>query len=290
MRKRMLILCAVLVFTSLFSGASARSQGTPTPTPGMVATSTALPMVTSNRQWTPVVQRFNGVEMVLVPPGCFLMGSTPEQVAPLNKIGSNNWFDQELPQTKICFSLPFWIDKTEVTQAQFRQFGGITAGWRNPIGDSLPINKLTWFEAYAFCVNRGARLPTEAEWEYAARGPDDLVYTWGNEFDPRKLAWAETLGTDIVPVGSLPDGASWVGAMDMIGNVWEWVNSIYKPYPYSALDGRESTSDMLSTRVMRGGSGENNRIELLRTANRLPESPSLWNSIGGTGVRCARSD
>ena len=101
-------------------------------------------------------------------------------------------------------------------------------------------------------IRASSRLPTEVEWEYAARGPDNLVFPWGNTFDGSRLNYCDFTcqypGADTnyddgysttAPVGSYPDGASWVGALDMAGNVWEWVSTILLPYPYSPDDGRE---------------------------------------------------
>src|SRR5262249_22642836 len=118
---------------------------------------TSVPTVTTNNQWKPQLSMVQGVEMALVPPGCFMMGSEKGN-------------DDEQPVSKICFDKPFWIDKVDVTNAQFKQFGGKAqqkGSWKD---DNRPRERVTWFEARDFCALRGARLPTEAEWEYAARG------------------------------------------------------------------------------------------------------------------------
>ncbi len=85
-----------------------------------------------------------------------------------------------------------------------------------------PRTCITWFEAEAYAAWRGGRLPTEAEWEYAARGPESTVYPWGAEWDPMLANVVDSAG--LTPVGSCPEGASWVGALDMAGNAREWVN------------------------------------------------------------------
>ncbi len=188
-----------------------------------------------NEDWAVTVQTFDGVEMVRVPPGCFLMG---------NERGRRD----EQPVHEICFDKPFWIDRTEVTNAQYGSQGVFP-------GDDRPRENLTWFEARDHCLRRGARLPTEAEWEYAARGPDSLYYPWGDQFIEDNLVFDGNFNNETSPVGSRPAGTSWVGAVDLSGNVWEWVNSIYKPYPYKPNDGRENPDDTTSYRVYRGGLG-----------------------------------
>lgn len=198
-------------------------------------TSSRPDYVEHNANWTPVIQTINGAEMVKVPPGCFLMG---------NHLGRRD----ELPIHEICFDTPFWIDRYEVTNAQYGSQGVFP-------GDDHPRENLTWFEARDHCLRRGARLPTEAEWEYAARGPDSLFYPWGDEFNPDDLAFDGNFENQTWPVGSYPAGVSWAGAYDMSGNVWEWVNSIYRPYPYQPNDGREDPNDTTSRRVYRGGLG-----------------------------------
>lgn len=252
---------------------------TPTLTPTDRPIPTQIPPVTANRQWTPLSHRVDGVEMVLVPPGCFTMGTA-------NPPSS---FADEQPATQVCFAKPFWIDKTDVTQAQFKQFGG-TAESRSVYPsafaeDQRPEDGITWFEARDFCTKRGARLPTEAEWEYVARGPDDLIYTWGNTFDGSKVVYQTNQTAD---VGSKPDGASWVGALDMSGNVEQWVSTLYKPYPYSKADGRESETDTTSQRVVRGGLWKSADKDDLRAAARDRVDPSFGIRFF-LGFRCARS-
>ena len=82
-----------------------------------------------------------------------------------------------------------------------------------------------WDEAYDFCVLRKGHLPTETEWEYAARGPDELIFPWGNDWNPRNAIWSGNNVSQTSNVGSVPAGASWVGVLDMSGNVWEWTDS-----------------------------------------------------------------
>ena len=248
--------------------ATSTVEGTPTPEP------TTIAPVTMNSQWHPVIAPINGIDMVLVPPGCFNMGST-------------NGYADELPVTHLCFDKPFWIDKTEVSNAQFQQFNGQASNFSYWLADDLPRTNLMWFEAREFCKLRGARLPTEAEWEYAARGPDNLIYPWGNVFDASRVVNGPGVVTQVAPVGSIPGGASWVGALDMSGNVWEWTGSIYMPYPYVPGDGREVDSNNNVLRVVRGGAWNSQDQDHLRAPDRNWNGPVVvfWSY----GVRCAKS-
>ena len=148
---------------------------------------------------------------------------------------------------------------------------------------------MDWFEAVAHCESRAGRLPTEAEWEYGARGPDGLVYPWGNDFEGNNTVYSSNSGGQTAPVGSKPGGVSWVGTHDLSGNVWEWVSSIYTDYPYDAADGREAdgNGDSSSIRVLRGGSWYVINTLDLRAASRLRGNPD--NSGNFLGFRCARS-
>jgi len=227
--------------------------------------------ITRNADWIPVEQDFDGVKMVLVPAGCFMMGS-------------DTGLDDEQPVHEQCFDTPFWIDKYEVTQAQFAQFGGEKANPNNWSGDDLPVENITWFEARDFCALRGGRLPTEREWEYVARGPSNWVYPWGNDFVAENVVYSGNSGDRTAPVGSRPNGASWVGALDMAGNVYEWTSSLHQDYPYDQND--ESVNDNTSRRVLRGGSWlyvDN----LVRSANRDSFIPT--GRVSNVGFRCLRS-
>ena len=245
-----------------------------TPTPDATATLIAFRPQT-NADWTPVERDFDGVAMVLVPVGCFMMGSDAGD-------------DDERPVHQQCFDQPFWIDKYEVTQAQFRRFGGRQANLPLFSGDNRPVERITWFEARDFCQLRDSRLPTEAEWEYAARGPDNLVYPWGNTWEPNNAVWNRSISQGTANVGSIPAGVSWAGALDMSGNVWEWTSSLYERYPYDETDGREadtgSRTDVL--RVLRGGSFLFT-THYLRAADRFRGDPVIVDI--NDGFRCARS-
>jgi len=248
---------------------------------------------------------FDGVAMVLVPQGCFQMGTTDEQMQyAINELGAlREWIDDEIPAHEQCFDTPFWIDKTEVVQADFERFDGrkTSTNWFD--GDQRPVENITWFEARDFCAVRGARLPTEREWEYAARGPDNLIYPWGNHWNESNAVWSGSSNHHTAPIGSHLAGRSWVGALDMSGNVWEWMSTVYGIddgdhnyseggerrfiYPYSATDGREQDNqDTAFVRAVRGGSWNYFNISLLRASYRDGESPN--HTFNNIGFRCAR--
>jgi formylglycine-generating enzyme required for sulfatase activity len=163
-------------------------------------------------------------------------------------MGSNEGRRDEQPVHEVCINRPFWLDRTEVTNTQFGSHGAFD-------GPDHPRENLTWYEARDFCRSRGGRLPSEAEWEYAARGVDSWRYPWGDSLYENRLVFDRNNNNQTAPVLSRPLGASWVGALGMAGNVWEWVNSAYLPYPYQAEDGRESDNPPDPRRVYRGGLG-----------------------------------
>jgi formylglycine-generating enzyme required for sulfatase activity len=307
------LVLAVILFAPQNQGANSPTpttdlNGTSPPATDVAIVSTATQMstpigiapVSRNADWTQTVpQNFNGLDMKLVPPGCFTMGSTADQTnAALSTCESvlagqcsHASYADEAPQVQVCFEQPFWIGHNEVTNAEYGSHGAFP-------GDNLPRTNVTWTEAQAFCQGRGGRLPTEAEWEYAARGPDGLVYPWGNDFDPGRLNycdgncnqdWRETASNDgfaeTAPVRTY-NNPSWVGAYDMVGNVWEWTSTIYHPYPYDAMDGRENLSDTGSKRVLRGGSW--NWIAADARASARDDYAGNLVSSDFYGFRCAR--
>jgi formylglycine-generating enzyme required for sulfatase activity len=253
------ILPAALLLTLLLAACGGAESATPTP---------QLPTpVASNSDWTPVVQEFDGVEMVRVPAGCFEMG---------HEQGRRD----ERPTHEYCIEQPFWIDRYEVTNARYGSQGNFP-------GDDRPRENLTWFEARDHCAARGGRLPTEAEWEYAASGPDNLIYPWGGQLEGQFLVFDQNYNGETAEVGSKPAGVSWVGAYDMSGNVWEWVSSIYADYPYDPTDGREDMNDAEARRVYRGGIGS--YIDYgVGTATRFWKNPDERDWF--IGFRCVRDD
>ena len=143
---------------------------------------------------------------------------------------------------------------------------------------------VTWHQAREYAEWVGGRLPTEAEWEYACRGPGESIYPWGNRSpDDTLLNYDNNVG-DTTEVGSYPEGKSWCGALDLSGNVWEWTQSLYKDYPYDPADGREDLSDD-GVRVVRGGSFYN-PADAVRVGHRCRDHPGFWTTIGVFGWSC----
>lgn len=214
-------------------------------------------------------------DMIKVPAGNFIMGisqSKPEDNGPEHEIWLNS----------------FWIDKYEVTNDQYHRC--VTADECNEPEDLLfyndklyayhPVVYITWYDARDYCKWKDKRLPSEAEWEKAARGNDSRLYPWGNELFLELLnANNQNVGT--MPVGNYPEGASPYGVLDMAGNVWEWVDNWYTPYP-----GSDFQSDLFGEKykVVRGGSW-NHPAEDARATQRDIAHPQR--AIRVVGFRCA---
>jgi formylglycine-generating enzyme required for sulfatase activity len=160
---------------------------------------------------------------------------------------------------------PFFIDRTEVTNAQYKKFVDATghappSGWIDgsypPEQAEWPVTGVTWQDAVDYAQWAGKRLPTEAEWEAAARGVDGRLYPWGTDWKP---GLANIGSRGITPVGQFQGGASPVGTLDMIGNVWEWTSDEFQPYPGSVAPMPKSIDPALTYRVIRGGAYDGNK-------------------------------
>ena len=245
-------------------------------------------------------------------------------------MGSEDGNNDERPIHEVTLDA-FWLDRTVVTNARFADFvegvgyettaeaqgwgylfdGGNWdvvngANWRQPQGpgsdinglDEHPVVLVNRADAAAFCAWAGGRLPTEAEWEYAARGPENRLWAWGNEFLADRVnycdhdcsaSWADLDVDDgytfTAPVDSFPAGASWVGALNMTGNVWEWVADWYAADYYGRSPADNPPGPESGERgIVRGGSWvfESRRA---RATDRNHTDPTY--AINDFGIRCA---
>lgn len=237
-------------------------------------------------------------DMVFVPAGEFIMGTSEkelEQYLLLFPYRRPSRFYDEQPQ-RIVYLDAFYIDKYEVTNEQYGKFLKETGRTPPPFwNDKLynqpnqPVVGVSWEDAKAYAEWAGKRLPTEAEWEKAARGTDGRIWPWGNEWDPTKLN-ANDVGTVdgyvySAPVGSYPQGVSPYGVYDMAGNAWEWVADWYdKDYYKYGPKINPKGPPTGENHVARGGSWDMNN-DFTRCASRFGLNPgSLL-----TGIRCAKS-
>jgi len=231
------------------------------------------------------VSSLDGMEQVYIPEGEFIMGDNGDPKS------------REYPEHLIYLDA-FWMDKVEVTNAMYEEC--VTSGECYPpvprlnpyygrwAYRDLPVVYVNWYAAELYCGWAGRRLPTEAEWEKAARGTDARYYTWGNlRATPRLANFAETLILEPLPVYRYPLGASPYGALNMGGNVREWVadwffNKYYLNSPYENPTGPETGIE----RSLRGGAYDANEddITTFRRYKHEPDSAGL-----SRGFRCAES-
>ena len=305
------------VATALVVAACSTGQVTPaTPTePALVVPSAAPNVKTATPAATAVpgtpsaapthdagMQRTDshGVGQVWVPGGTFTMGADNTAAKP--PTWARNEALTEQPAHAVTISRGYWIDTNEVTVASFDAFkaaGGYddqalwsADGWRwrqrqgtKPLPDKCqqqspeePQVCVTWYEAEAYAHWRGGRLPTEGEWEFAARGPQSLVYPWGNDYDATRANLDG--GTGPMPVGSFPEGASWVGALDMAGNAMEWVADWWSASYYAGSPATDPPGPATgSIKVEKGGwwgPADNSGAYVGRAAYRHFEDPPLY--------------
>ena len=237
----------------------------------------------------------DGAPMVLIPAGEFLMG-TPLS----NRDGGRD----EYPQRRLYLDA-FYLDVYEVTNGRYLEFTKAT-GHRAPehprnkqltlwkgstvpdVFKDHPVVNVDWQDAAAYCAWAGKRLPTEAQWERAARGPHGHRFPWGDAEPTRVLAnylnqWRN--GAGLEPVGSHPQGASAEGVQDLEGNVWEWVADWYDAHYYENGPTRDPQGPPTGTRRVIRGSGWESEAPLLRSAHRLSSEPQNRNHT--LGFRCA---
>jgi formylglycine-generating enzyme required for sulfatase activity len=330
---RLRAIASLAIFLVLITGCGATAPtptGTPIPTatqtPPLPTTTPVSPAETATPAPMPTVQPIlgdtrtrpaDGMTMVYVPAGEFQMGSDDAEVdwalemcnAYYQGPCERAWFENEQPAHSVVLD-GFWLDRTEVTNAQYRRCeeAGVCrppqqsdsdtreSYYGDGAYDDYPVVYVTWSQADAYCRWAGGRLPTEAEWEYAARGPEGHRYPWGDEYDGTRLnscdvncayEWAEESFDDgygdTAPVGSYPTGASWCGALDLAGNVWEYTADWYGAY--AARGQTNPTGPSYGTaHAVRGDAAEGTRAVSRATARHGAESTRTYEY---RGFRCA---
>lgn len=267
--------------------------------------------------------------MLRVPAGEFIHGVSQQDIEALLALCPNCQVDSlaDAQPQAVVYLDEFWIDKTEVTNAQFEKFVtetgyltsaeatdqysyvqnlaskkftyDATADWRHPRGKSssilgkeqYPVTQVSWQDASAYCQWAGRRLPTEAEWEKAARGTDGRLFPWGSEPPSQGDLNYNFNAVGPVAVGSFPEGASEYGVLDMSGNLWEWVQDYYSADYYAAIPTSNPMGPLTGKeRIMRGGSWASEfdpYLEFFTTMYRLSNQGFVSSDV--LGIRCASS-
>lgn len=218
--------------------------------------------------------------MVLIPAGPFTLGLVPADELPSFISDRTSSMNAQPQQEKSLAA--FYLDIEEVNYADFMRFKPQA---QYPEGRShQPIRGISWYEADAYCLWLGKRLPTEFEWEKAARGVEGNLYVWGNDFHRENANFGKT----VQPTGKHPKDVSEFGVFDLNGNVSEWTSNWYLPYPDSSF---KDPNYGLKYKVIRGGAlnkrehGFLKAFALLPYRNFAPPQMRSWD----TGFRCARS-
>ena len=239
-------------------------------------------------------------KMIFIPGGSFLMGN-------------DNSLVDEQPSHKVAVH-SFFLDRTEVTNAQLAEYLN-KHGHKGPKGeryfdlddsdarikrqkdgkyvpfeghDRMPVVEVSWLGARDYCAWLGKRLPTEAEWEFAARGPEGRTYPWGNEAPDKTRAHFGHPWGKMAPVDAYPKGGTPEGVLGLAGNVHEWTSSASEHYPYRADDGREEMN-YYADRVTRGATHDSPVDETISTWRGQSVSRNPMAGHHGIGFRCARS-
>lgn len=289
------------------AGPTNTPQPIPTPTesfpaPIEVPADISAPSTDTMQAIQVMVDPKDGMVLVHIPAGEFKMGSS--------RTADPQTLDEELPQ-HIVFLKDYWIDKTEVSNAQYgmcvaegactKPANSHSATRGSYYEDSLyadyPVIYVSWSQAAAYCAWAGRRLPTEAEWEKAARGPDGYIYPWGNTFDGSlanycdincRTDWKDNRFDDgyidTAPVGGYPGGASVYDVLDIAGNVYEWVADWYGPYrPGNQINPAGPDSGL--EKIIRGGAWGDDPVHV-RASIRSHLKADNW--LDFIGFRCAR--
>ncbi len=262
------------------------NQHPSTPIPAATATFTTSPSLSIGSS---MISPKDGMKLLYVPAGNFLMGS-----ADSDPNGQAN----EKPQRSVYMDA-FWIDQTDVTNVMYAKCvsAGACSQLTNPNAsgyygnsqfDNYPMIDVDWNMADAYCKWANRRLATEAQWEKAARGTNGRIYPWGNNApDKTLLNYIFSAVGGPTAVGSYPNGASPYGALDMAGNVWQWVNDWYSAtYYHSSPPSNPAGPDSGQYRVLRGGSSDDNGGDV-RSAGRFSGVPTNGDLF--KGIRCAMS-
>jgi formylglycine-generating enzyme required for sulfatase activity len=249
-------------------------------TPTVEKPAVPTPTVGSQVDTSPSINQKDNANMVYVPEGEFLMGYAGESAE-----------EDEGPERNVFLS-SYWFYETPVTNSQYRQCieaGTCTGTLSRFPNDNYPVTRIDWAQADAYCEWAGGRLPTEAEWEKAARGTDGRLFPWGDQSPSCNLAnYQGCYSNQATEVGRFPDGASPYGALDMLGLVWEWVFDWYDDEYYTFGPYENPTGPVTGQlRVQRGHSFESNEI-YLRLTDRAYSSP--FQGDYRKGFRCVISD